>query len=141
MEWWQVLLVAFGTVSLTMLIGAWILWRKASAQTKSLAERLRRLPWQSKLNLALAMMTDPDIPVRARILPPLLILYLSMPIDVIPDFIPVLGQIDDIVVVAVGLGLMLRSVPVRLLESRIAALEQAHSISSRRTIDGESRPL
>ena len=135
MEWWQIVLIVLGTVSLTLLVGGWILWRKATSQTKALAGRLQRLPWRVKMQLALTMMTDPDVPVHARILPPLLILYLSMPIDIIPDFVPVIGQIDDVLVLAVGLGLMLRSVPVRLLESRIAALELETDISSRRTID------
>lgn len=135
MEWWQILLLVFGTVTLAALAGAWYVWRKATAQTKALASRLQRLPWRSKLQLALAIMSDPEVPVRARILPPLLILYLSMPIDLIPDFLPVIGQIDDVLVLAVGLGLMLHSVPVRVLEARISALEREAGISSRRTID------
>ena len=135
MEWWQIVLIALGTVSLVILVGGWFLWRKATGQTKALAARLQQLPWRAKMQLALTMMTDPDVPVQARVLPPLLILYLSMPIDIIPDFVPVIGHVDDVIVLAVGLGLMLRSVPVRLLESRIAALERETDISSRRTID------
>ena len=128
MEWWQILLIVVATVSLVTLLVLWILWRKASAQTKSLAARLGRLPWRSKLQLALTIMTDPDVPTAARIIPPLLILYLSLPIDIIPDFIPVLGQIDDVLVLVVGLGLLAKTLPARLLEERIAAVEREADI-------------
>src|SRR5687767_10202207 len=97
MEWWQIVLILVGTLSLTMLLGGWLLWRKATGQTKALATRIQQLSGRARIQLALTMMSDPDIPVRARILPPLLILYLSLPIDLVPDFVPVIGQIDDVV--------------------------------------------
>jgi uncharacterized membrane protein YkvA (DUF1232 family) len=38
-----------------------------------------------------------------------LIAYLSVPIDLVPGFIPVAGQLDDVLVVALALGYALRS--------------------------------
>jgi len=45
-------------------------------------------------------MRDPAVPRRAKIAPALGIVYLLMPIDLIPDFVPGVGQLDDALVVA-----------------------------------------
>ncbi len=42
--------------------------------------------------------------------------YLAMPFDIIPDWIPVLGQLDDFVVLTVGVRTLLRRVPEGVLE-------------------------
>jgi uncharacterized membrane protein YkvA (DUF1232 family) len=52
------------------------------------------------------LLRDPRVPRRAKVPLALLLPYLASPIDLIPDFIPVLGQLDDAVLVA----LVLRSV-------------------------------
>ena len=73
-------------------------------ERKSLAGALRLLPDTLKLFRRLA--ADPLLPrgVRARLW--LLFVYLAFPFDLIPDFIPVIGYADDVVIV----GLVLRSV-------------------------------
>ena len=45
------------------------------------------------------LVRDPRVPRRAKVALALVVPYLASPIDLIPDFIPVLGQIDDAVVV------------------------------------------
>ena len=50
------------------------------------------------------MATDPRMPLRWRIALWALLAYLASPIDLIPDFIPVLGQLDDVLLA----GLVLR---------------------------------
>jgi uncharacterized membrane protein YkvA (DUF1232 family) len=52
------------------------------------------------------LLRDPRVPLGRKLLVVLAIGYLVMPLDLIPDFIPVIGQLDDAVVV----GLVLRSV-------------------------------
>lgn len=49
-------------------------------------------------------MWDPRVPKRLKILPVAALLYLVWPFDLIPDFIPVLGQLDDLVVIVVLSG-------------------------------------
>ena len=68
------------------------------------------------------------VPLTARILLPVLVLYLALPIDIIPDFIPVIGQIDDIVVIVVGLALLIRLVPTKVFDQHISDLEPAIEI-------------
>ena len=61
---------------------------------------------------------DPALGRRSRIVVVLLIAYLALPIDLVPDFIPVAGQADDLIVVGLALRYLLRSVPVAEIEAR-----------------------
>ena len=54
------------------------------------------------------LMTDPETPRSSRVLLGALIAYLALPIDLVPDFLPVVGQLDDAVVVALVLRRILR---------------------------------
>jgi uncharacterized membrane protein YkvA (DUF1232 family) len=55
------------------------------------------------------LLGDPRVARRHKLLLAALAGYLALPFDLIPDFIPVLGQLDDAVVVALGLRAVLRS--------------------------------
>jgi uncharacterized membrane protein YkvA (DUF1232 family) len=50
-----------------------------------------------------------------------------MPIDIIPDFIPVIGLFDDVFLLVVGVYLLLRLTPRSLIESHIEMLERLHA--------------
>ena len=54
---------------------------------------------------------DPRVPVTARIFAACVVGYAFSPIDLIPDFIPVLGYLDDLVIVPLGIWLALRMIP------------------------------
>jgi uncharacterized membrane protein YkvA (DUF1232 family) len=118
-------LLAVLVVLLVLAIAAWIFIRKASAETNDLRKRIGRLPWRAKLRLARLLMSDPAIPRWLRAVPPVLVVYLALPLDIVPDFIPVIGQIDDIVVLAVGVALLLRFVPRAALRDAIEHAEAA----------------
>lgn len=68
-----------------------------------LLPRLMKLLWR--------LVRDPRVPARSKAT--LLVLggYLAFPLDVIPDFIPGIGQIDDLVMIAFALDQMLNRVP------------------------------
>ena len=70
-------------------------------------EALRLLPDLIRLIKRLA--ADPDTPRGVRIRLALLLVYLALPIDLIPDFIPVLGYADDAIIVALVLRSATRS--------------------------------
>ncbi|MET0546192.1 MAG: DUF1232 domain-containing protein [Caulobacterales bacterium] len=59
---------------------------------------------------------DPRTPFLAKAIAGAVVFYALSPIDLIPDFIPVLGQLDDLVVVPLGLLLASKMVPPDLLE-------------------------
>lgn len=58
---------------------------------------------------------DPRVPRRAKMVVLLAGLYLANPIDLIPEFLPVIGPLDDIVVVALALRYAGRQVPREVL--------------------------
>jgi uncharacterized membrane protein YkvA (DUF1232 family) len=55
------------------------------------------------------LLRDPRVPRRSKLLLALLVGYLSMPFDLVPDFIPVAGQLDDAIIVAFVLRGVLRA--------------------------------
>lgn len=65
---------------------------------------------------------DPRIPWYARALGAAILAYALSPIDLIPDFIPILGYLDDLIVLSLGLMLLVKMLPPNLLdEYRIKA--------------------
>ena len=58
----------------------------------------------------------PDTPLSAKILATLVVAYALSPIDLIPDFIPVLGYLDDLILVPLGIWLALRAIPRHVLD-------------------------
>jgi uncharacterized membrane protein YkvA (DUF1232 family) len=52
---------------------------------------------------------DPRVPRRHKLLLGALVGYLALPIDLVPDFIPVAGHIDDVLVVVLALRIVLRA--------------------------------
>jgi uncharacterized membrane protein YkvA (DUF1232 family) len=54
------------------------------------------------------LLGDPRVPRRRRVLLGLLVVYLASPIDLVPDVIPVAGQLDDAILVALALRALLR---------------------------------
>ncbi len=70
------------------------------------AKRLKRQIWA----LYLAM-RDPQTPTMARIIIVVAVAYAASPIDLIPDFIPLLGQLDDLLILPGLIVLALRLIP------------------------------
>jgi uncharacterized membrane protein YkvA (DUF1232 family) len=75
---------------------------------------------------------DPRVPWHAKALAIAVAAYALSPIDLIPDFIPVIGYLDDLVIVPVGIMVVVRMIPPEVMaEHRIAAELAAHKPSSR----------
>jgi uncharacterized membrane protein YkvA (DUF1232 family) len=90
---------------------------------KQLVRRLQALPARSKLRLAWRLLCDRRMPVLVKAVIPALVAYLLMPLDIIPDFIPVIGQLDDLLLIMLAVGVIIRFAPVELLEEHIRRLE------------------
>ena len=103
--WWQSLIGALGALALTWtLLVIYLLVHRPAGEP--LRELVRLLPDTVRLIARLAR--DSSLPrgVRLRLL--LLLGYLALPIDLIPDFIPVLGYADDAILIALVLRTVLR---------------------------------
>jgi uncharacterized membrane protein YkvA (DUF1232 family) len=87
----------------------------AKPEAGMLKEAMRLLP--DTLRLLKRLATDPEVPPGAKVRLWLLFVYLAIPIDLVPDFVPVLGYADDAVIVAA----VLRSVVRRAGLERIRA--------------------
>jgi uncharacterized membrane protein YkvA (DUF1232 family) len=61
-------------------------------------------------------MSDPRVARRHKLLLGALVLYLASPIDLVPDFVPVAGQIDDAIIAGLSLRLVLRASGPGLIE-------------------------
>ena len=79
-------------------------------QLKSRAQTLRRETYA--LSIALR---DPRTPWYAKALIAFVLAYALSPIDLIPDFIPVIGFIDDLIIVPAGIRLALKMIPSNVL--------------------------
>jgi uncharacterized membrane protein YkvA (DUF1232 family) len=82
-----------------------------------LVERLRR--WAGRLKAELYALylayRDPRVPLYARVFAACVVGYAFSPIDLIPDPIPVLGYLDDLVLIPLGIALAIRMIPAPVL--------------------------
>lgn len=65
----------------------------------------------------------PGLPWYARVFAALVVAYAFSPIDIIPDFIPVLGYLDDLILIPLGVSLAIKMIPREIL---LTAREEAN---------------
>jgi uncharacterized membrane protein YkvA (DUF1232 family) len=87
--------------------------------------------------LALRLARDHRVPLYPKLVLGLALLYVLSPLDFIPDWIPVLGQLDDLAALAAGLTLFIRLCPPAVVEEHETVLGYPRS----RTIEGEAREV
>lgn len=98
-------------------------------------QRARRLK-QETYALFLAY-RDPRVPWYAKAFAACVVAYAFSPLDLIPDFIPVLGYLDDLILVPLGLALALRMIPAEVMaESRVKAQQALSGHQPRNWIAG-----
>jgi uncharacterized membrane protein YkvA (DUF1232 family) len=74
---------------------------------------------------------DPRVPWYAKALAALVAGYALSPIDLIPDFIPVLGYLDDVILVPLGIAVVIRLIPPEVMAEHreMAAAAQERPVS------------
>jgi len=100
----------------------------------TLRSRLKQLGQEvHALVLALA---DKRTPWIARIVGGLTVAYAASPIDFIPDFIPVLGYLDDLVIVPLGVWLTIRLIPKEVWEDAHRRVQEGEAFPRRYGVVG-----
>jgi uncharacterized membrane protein YkvA (DUF1232 family) len=99
-DWWSIALGGAGGLVLIWAVLVAALWLTKPGEY-DVKEALRLLP--DVLRLIKRLAADPQTPRGVRVRLALLLVYLALPIDLIPDFVPVLGYADDAIIVALVL--------------------------------------
>ena len=124
--WVSIAVIGVGLL-LWIAVAAFVFWRILRSDERKLAKRIAKLPFFDKISLAGALFRDQRVGLAARLIALGLVLYLAMPLDLIPDFIPVLGYLDDILIVGIGAVLLLRSIPRYIIEEHVGRYEDRAS--------------
>jgi uncharacterized membrane protein YkvA (DUF1232 family) len=110
-SWWQWLLITIAvTAAIYAAFLAWLVYAGRHEDAQALA---RFIP--DCVVLFRRLLREPRVPRRSKVVLALLIGYLASPIDLVPDFIPVAGHLDDAIVVALALRTILRAAGQDLL--------------------------
>src|SRR5689334_8106729 len=94
-------------------VGNRIYFRKTMKLVSKLKEKARKL--KSEVQVLIIVYKDKRTPVVANILIGLTVAYLLSPVDLIPDFIPVLGLLDDLIIVPLLIRLSIKLIPKNVL--------------------------
>jgi uncharacterized membrane protein YkvA (DUF1232 family) len=95
---------------------------RAPKDMAEVVDLIRRLP--TYIRLVWALIRDPRVPAGQKLILAGVGAYLFFPIDLIPDFVPVLGQLDDLAVVLLGLDFFIRSAPPDIVDEHLAKISQ-----------------
>jgi uncharacterized membrane protein YkvA (DUF1232 family) len=108
-EWWEILVPVVAAVALlyAVLLSSLWLYARRNPDTVGMTEALRLLP--DLLRVLRRLIADSTVNPAVRIKLVLLLAYLLSPLDLVPDFVPVIGYADDVVIVAVVLRSVIRS--------------------------------
>lgn len=87
---------------------------------KRLFQFLLHLP--NFLKLFSRLVRDPRVALRSKLVPLGVLGYLILPVDLLPDVFLVLGQIDDLVVILLGLKLFIRLCPPEVVQEHVKAI-------------------
>ena len=114
--WWRLLVGAGAGLLLVWVVLLALLWRaqRQTPHATRLRDAVRLVPDVVRLLRRLA--ADRTLPRMVRIRLWLLLVYLISPVDLIPDFIPVLGYADDAIIVAIALRSITRRAGPEALE-------------------------
>jgi uncharacterized membrane protein YkvA (DUF1232 family) len=82
------------------------LWENIKAKAKALKKEVRVLYLACR---------RPDVPWYAKLLAVIVVGYALSPIDLIPDFVPVLGYLDDLILIPAGVALVIKLIPENIM--------------------------
>lgn len=89
-------------------------------------QKLKKLAKELKSNLLTLYLSykDPRVAWYAKLFTLCVVAYAFSPIDLIPDFIPIIGYLDDLILVPLGIYLALKMIPSEVIEENRAKAQQ-----------------
>jgi uncharacterized membrane protein YkvA (DUF1232 family) len=127
MDWRTLAVVVAGSVAVwAVLIGLLWVFRPRDV---GLGELLRVIP--DVIRLVRRLLADRTVPRSAKVALVVLLAWLISPIDLIPEFIPVLGPLDDVVVAVLVLRYVRRTIGLEGLRSRWPGTPEGFALLSR----------
>ena len=105
MSWWEWLLISLG-----VMVAVWagfVVWLVAAGRRSDARALATFIP--DCIVLVTRLARDSRVPRRRKLLLLGLVGYLALPFDLVPDFIPVAGQLDDAIIVALVLRHLVRA--------------------------------
>src|ERR687888_1938273 len=121
MHWWSWLLVAFGAT--LALYAAFVGWLVVLGRREDARAFATFIP--DCIVLVSRLAREPRVPRRRKLVLAGLVGYLALPFDLVPDFIPVAGQLDDALIVGLALRWFLRSGGEQLVREHWPGPEQS----------------
>jgi uncharacterized membrane protein YkvA (DUF1232 family) len=95
------------------------LWKKKAKQL------------QNEVHVLFLASKDPRVPWYAKILALIIIAYALSPIDLIPDFIPVIGYLDDLVLIPAGIIFLMKIIPKEVMAGYREKVRSQQKITKR----------
>ena len=80
--------------------------------------------FKSELNLYRLVLSDSRMPMLSKLLLGLALGYLALPFDLIPDFLPIIGYLDDLIIVPGLVWLALKFIPAWIVEENRRKVEE-----------------
>jgi uncharacterized membrane protein YkvA (DUF1232 family) len=135
-QWWTWLLVSLGVllIAYTLFLG-WLVARGRSESARAFATFI-----PDCVVLVSRLAREPRVPRRRKLLLFGLVAYLALPFDLVPDFIPIAGQLDDVVIVALVLRRFIQAGGEPLIRELWPGPEQSLSLVLRLASPRTSTP-
>lgn len=77
--------------------------------------------WQ-QVKLVFYLIKDREVPIYLKVLPFVGVLYTLFPIDIVTDFVPVLGQLDDLTILLIGAKVFIEMAPPQVVQRYMAQM-------------------
>lgn len=92
----------------------------------------------NRLRLVVRLLADGRVPTYLKIVPFLSLIYIVLPIDLVPDLVPILGQVDDLGIFVLSIEAFIMLSPQDVVREHLDAIESKGSRPAQgEVIDGE----